>query len=82
MTLRFSLGISVLQAARERIGAAFDVFEHLCVSFSGGKDSTVLLHLVAECARRRGRTFSVLFIDWEVQFTCTIDHIQQMKALY
>lgn len=79
---KLPLGINVLQAARERIDMALDTFERLCVSFSGGKDSTVLLHLVAERARLKGRTFSVLFIDWEVQFACTIDHIQRMKALY
>ena len=37
----------------------------VAVSFSGGKDSTVMLHLCAEEARRLHRKFGVLFIDWE-----------------
>lgn len=50
--------------------------------FSGGKDSTVLFHLVAEVAYRKKRRFSVLFIDWEAQYQCTIDHIQKMRMMY
>ena len=75
-------GITVLSAARKRISWTFDTFRHICVSFSGGKDSTVLLHLVAESARRQKRKISVLFIDWEAQFSLTIEHIEKMKHLY
>ena len=39
---------SVLEAARKRISYSFDVFEKVYVSFSGGKDSSVMLHLVLE----------------------------------
>lgn len=47
---------TVLEAARERIAWAFDEFEKLYVSFSGGKDSTVMLHLVMDEAIKRDRT--------------------------
>jgi predicted phosphoadenosine phosphosulfate sulfurtransferase len=47
------LGIDVLTAARQRVSLVFDDFERVAVSFSGGKDSTVLLHLVMEEAVRR-----------------------------
>ena len=43
----------------------FETFPSECLSFSDGKDSTVLFHLVAEVVRRRKRRFSVLFIDRE-----------------
>lgn len=72
----------VLCAARSRLEWAFDTFPRVCVSFSGGKDSTVLFHLTAAVAKERKRTFSVLFIDWEVQFQLTIEHIQWMKERY
>ena len=72
-TTRKGLGINVLEAARQRITAVFDGGIPVCVTFSGGKDSGVLLHLVAEEARRRGRRFTVLFLDWEAQFQLTID---------
>lgn len=52
------------------------------VSFSGGKDSTVLLHLVMEQAIERGIRVGVLFVDWEAQYTLTIDHVRRCYALY
>lgn len=76
------LGMSVLDAARERIAWTFDTFSRLCVSFSGGKDSTVMLHLVMEEAIRRGQRVAVLFIDWEAQYTLTIQHVQHCFDLY
>lgn len=76
------LGISVFDAACERIEWLFDNFPEIAVSFSGGKDSTVLLHLTAEIARRRKKRFSVLFVDWEVQYSQTIEHISCMKEQY
>ena len=68
----------VLTAARERIEFVFDCAERVCVSFSGGKDSTVLLHLAIAEAERRGRILDVLFLDWEAQYSATIKHIEEM----
>jgi predicted phosphoadenosine phosphosulfate sulfurtransferase len=50
--------------------------------FFRGKDSTVMLHLTALCARKMKRKIDVLFIDWEAQFTYTINHVEHMRALY
>lgn len=79
---KIPLNVNVLDAARDRIAWAFETFPSVCISFSGGKDSTVLLHLAAETARQKRKTFSILFIDWEVQFQYTIDHVRAMRALY
>src|SRR6478752_5551591 len=76
------LGINVLDAARERIKYTFDTFENIYLSFSGGKDSTVMLHLVLEEARIRNRKIGLLFIDWECQFELTIQHIDDMTTKY
>lgn len=76
------LGISVLEAARQRIAWAFDVFPRIAVSFSGGKDSTVMLHLVMDEAIKRGRKVAVTFIDLEGQYKLTVDHVQAMYDLY
>lgn len=76
------LGKNVYEAARERVAWAFDTFERLYVSFSGGKDSTVMLHLVMDEAIRRGRKVGVLFVDLEAQYKLTIDHVQAMYDLY
>lgn len=76
------LGIDVLEASKRRIEETFDSFENIYLSFSGGKDSTVMFHLVMEEAIKRGRKIHVMFIDWECQFTITIDHIRSMFDLY
>lgn len=76
------LGMNVLDAARERISWTFDNFPRIYVSFSGGKDSTVMLHLVMDEAIKRGRNVGVLFVDLEGQYKLTIDHIQDMYDLY
>ena len=49
-----ALGFDVYTAARERISWVFDTFDRVYVSFSAGKDSTVMLHMVADEAMRRG----------------------------
>ena len=56
---------NVLEAARERIAGVFDDYESICVSISGGKDSTVLAHLAGAEAKRRGRKIDVFFLDEE-----------------
>jgi len=76
------IGIDVLTAARQRIAWTFDRFERVTVSFSGGKDSTVMLHLVMEEAIRRGRKVGLLFIDLEGQYKLTIEHIARCYAMY
>lgn len=76
------IGIDILTAARERIRYAFDHFEAIYVSFSAGKDSSVLLHLVMDEAIKRKRTVGVLFIDLEAQYLLTIKHAEEMFDLY
>lgn len=76
------LGVDVLTAARQRIRRIFDDFPRICVSFSGGKDSTVLLHLVMDEANERDRTVGVLFVDLEGQYKLTIEHIARCMELY
>ena len=70
---------NVFDAAIERIEFAFDNFENLCVSYSGGKDSTVMIQLVEMVAKKRNRQYDVLFIDMEAQYLMTIEHIKTLK---
>lgn len=76
------LGIDVLTAARLRIAWTFENFPRVCVSFSAGKDSTVMLHLVADEARKRGRRFGLLLIDLEAQYQHTINHALRCFEMY
>lgn len=45
---------NVYDLALERINVAFDTFDTVAVSFSGGKDSTACLNLTIQVARERG----------------------------
>lgn len=72
------LGTDVLTAARQRTARVFDDFPVISVSFSGGKDSGVVLDLACAEARRRGRRVTVLFIDLEAQYTMTVDYVAAM----
>lgn len=76
------LGTDVLTAAIERIKWTFDNFERVYLSFSAGKDSTVMLHLVAEEARKRGVKFGLLLVDLEGQYKFTIEHALHQYAEY
>lgn len=82
MSRKVGLGVDVLTAALERIEWTFDRFPSVYVSFSGGKDSTVMLHLVAQVARRRERKFGLLFVDLEAQYKLTIEHVEKCYELY
>ena len=76
------LNIDVLTAAKQRISKIFDDFPRIYVSFSGGKDSSVMLHLVMEEAIKRNRKVGVLLVDLEGMYKITIEHIQHMYDLY
>ena len=82
MPERKMLGIDVLTAAMERIEYVFENFPRIYCSFSGGKDSTVMLHLVAEEARKRNKKFGLLFVDLEGQYKLTFDHVEKCYQLY
>jgi len=73
---------NVFNSSMIRISKAFDEFEKLYISFSGGKDSSVMTHLVLDEARRRGVKVGLLIIDLEAQYKDTITHIQDMVEEY
>lgn len=82
MATKLYLDKSCLQATKERIAEVFDSFEKYYISFSGGKDSTVMMHLVLAEAIKRGVKVGVLIIDLEAQYTQTITHISDMVEKY
>ncbi|ENF2114235.1 phosphoadenosine phosphosulfate reductase family protein, partial [Shigella sonnei] len=79
---KIPLPLNILEAARERITWTLNTLPRVCVSFSGGKNSGLMLHLTAELARQMGKKICVLFIDWEAQFSCTINYVQSLRELY
>lgn len=79
---KLPLDSDVFEETKDRIRFTFDNFNKLYVSFSGGKDSTVMLHMVMDEAIKRGRKVGVLFVDLEGQYKFTIDHIKQCYEMY
>ena len=70
--MRHWLGMDVFSAARLRLEEVFDAFERVYVSFSGGKDSGVVVQLALDIAREKGRLpLDVLHIDLEAWYAHT-----------
>lgn len=67
---------NVLEATQRRIAFLFNHYENIQLSFSGGKDSTVLFHLLNEEAKKRSRQFIVYFQDQEAEYQATIDLVE------
>lgn len=74
--------VNVLDAANERISEVFDNFERIYVSFSAGKDSTVMLHLVMAEAIKRNVKVGVMLVDLEAQYSFTMQHAANCFELY
>ena len=76
------LDYDVAKAAEKRISYIFDEFENICVSVSGGKDSTVLAYMALKEANKRGRRIGVFFLDEEVVYESTINQIRYIMNLF
>lgn len=76
------IGINVMTAAEGRVKYVFDNFERVYLSFSAGKDSTAMIHIAADEARRRGIKFGVLIVDLEGQYKLTIEHASKIFDEY
>jgi predicted phosphoadenosine phosphosulfate sulfurtransferase len=74
---KYPLQLNVLEAAQERIGWTFEPFPASASLFRRQR-----LHRHAASHRANGpgaRKISVLFIDWEAQFSCTIEHVNARR---
>lgn len=76
------LGVNVYDASKERINLILDNFDRVFVSFSGGKDSSVMLHMVMAEAIKRNKKVGVLILDLEAQYSATITHLEEMVNMY
>lgn len=68
----------VLTAAKERISMIFDEFENIVCSVSGGKDSTVMVHLALDEAKKRNRKINVFWLDQEAEYQATVDTVEKI----
>ncbi len=79
--LKIYLKDNVYDAALERIRYLFGEFPNVIVSFSGGKDSTVVLNLALQVAGELGRLpLKVCFLDQEAEWDCVIDYIRTVMG--
>ena len=72
---------NVLEAALDRLHIMFENFDNIYFSFSGGKDSSVMVQLANMVAKEMGKKFDVLYIDLEAQYRYTIEHVEEIKRL-
>ena len=71
----------VLTLARARIRHVYSLFDQVAVSFSGGKDSTIVLNLALEVARELNRLpLRVIFWDEEAIFSENVDYVRRVAA--
>ena len=69
---------NVYEAAVERYELIFNEFERVCISFSNGKDSGVLLNIAIDVAKRLNKLpVHVLYIDMEAQYKHAIDYTER-----
>lgn len=71
--------MNVYEVTQERLKYLFNEFDNIYVSFSGGKDSGVLLNLCIDYIRKNGlnRRIGVFHIDYEAQYQMTTDYVNQ-----
>ncbi|MBQ4575033.1 MAG: DUF3440 domain-containing protein [Clostridia bacterium] len=77
--IRKYLQIDVYTAFRERLRFLFEEFENIIVSFSGGKDSGLLLNLTLDFQKRYypERKIAVFHQDFEAQYQVTTDYVER-----
>lgn len=73
------LAQNVYDALQERLRFIFEEFENIYLSFSGGKDSGLLLNLVLEYQKKYypHKKTGVFHQDFEAQYTVTTEYIER-----
>lgn len=80
MKKKYNSEKNVYEAANERIAYIFNNFEKVYVSFSGGKDSGVMLNLVIDYMKSRGikRKIGIQILDNEANYEYSLDFMHRM----
>lgn len=75
---------NVYEALQERLRMVFEEFDNVYVSFSGGKDSGLLLNLVMDYRRKYfpWKTVGIFHQDFEAQYTVTTEYVERTFERY
>lgn len=70
---------NVYEALQERLRFIFHEFDNIYVSFSGGKDSGLLLNLVLDYQKKNApnKKIGVFHQDFEAQYTVTTEYVER-----
>ena len=73
---------NVYELTQRRLENIFAEFDNIYVSFSGGKDSGVLLNLCIDYIRTHNlnRKIGVLHLDYEAQYKMTTEYVDRMLS--
>lgn len=74
--------MNVYEAAMQRIEFVFNEFEQIVISFSGGKDSGVMMELALKYAvdHKQLHKVAVYHLDYEAQYQMTTDYVTRTFA--
>lgn len=74
--------MNVYEAVQKRLKILFNEFDNIYVSFSGGKDSGVLLNLCIDYIRKNNLKIKlgVFHLDYEAQYKMTTDYVNETLA--
>lgn len=79
MSTKIYLDKTVWDAAVERFKIIFSEFDRVCVSFSNGKDSGLMLNMAIDAARQAGKLpVHAMYIDMEAQYRHAIEYTHRM----
>ena len=74
--------MNIYDITQDRLKLLFNEFDNIYVSFSGGKDSGVLLNLCIDYIRENklDRKIGVFHLDYEAQYTFTTNYVNETLA--
>ena len=77
--IREYYGKNVYEVLQERLKLIFEEFDNIYISFSGGKDSGLLLNLVLDFRKKYypEKKIGVFHQDFEAQYTVTTEYIER-----
>lgn len=75
---------NVYEALQRRLQFIFEEFDNVYLSFSGGKDSGLLLNLVMDYRRKHypWKTLGIFHQDFEAQYTVTTEYVERTMERY